>query len=463
MNGDDIRYARGWIVTSTEPKSVPSTWIRDSIGPWLVSYDPRISFTVERTNAAVAAIIGEPPTHVRALLKQLVCMDDAEVQEILDRISGRYLILRYTVHTGLRVQQDALGLRAAYYTDAQWPFVIGSHCNLVAEAVGAQPGYFGYSDYLQRNNLRTWPGRATSRIGIQRLTPNTELSATTRRLRRLFPSHARTPIAVPEIADLIITRATEQLNTFADSGRSLMVSLSAGLDSRVSLALLRDVPDVLYFTYDLTYRAHSKASLHDATTASELARRFGLAHQIVDIASQQVPAHYEREMNRNASLSHSRALSVGYAEQLPGDRTHIRSNGFEVGRAYYRNAGFDLDSVGAREMRSVASNRKSSDRAAIDAFQEYINSTHFLDAVASGYDPLDLFYWEHRMGAWMTAALHESDIAHDTHILVSSREILNAMLSASFQDRATGSVPLEVIRRTWPELLEVPVNGRSYK
>lgn len=88
-----------------------------------------------------------------------------------------------------------------------------------------------------------------------------------------------------------------------------------------------------------------------------------------------------------------------------------------------------------------------------------IGVTGVLDV--EGYEPLDLFYWEHRMVSWFNKVLLESDVAHDTHILVNSRVILRIMLSVPEPDRRSGRVLDHLVALAWPEAFALPVNGRD--
>jgi hypothetical protein len=121
-----------------------------------------------------------------------------------------------------------------------------------------------------------------------------------------------------------------------------------------------------------------------------------------------------------------------------------------------------MDHLDGEGMLSVVSNNRSTDLPSIDGFEHYRNITRFDDAVAHGYDPLDIFYWENRMGVWMAPILHESDIAHDTHILLNSRQVLETLLGVGSSEREANAVFMEIIRIRWPELFEVPINGVTY-
>jgi hypothetical protein len=453
-------YARGFIITPNGMKGGMAHWQAIDFGPWRLSHDLRTPAFESSDGEKVVILLGTTPESQQLAADRILAAQGMDAQKEIDSLTGRYLVIRYSPTHGLRIQQDAAGMRAAYYTDPQYPMVIGSHVSLVANTVGAQPGYFGYSDFIKGNNLRTYPGRATGRLGIQRLTPNTELHAGTRKVTRFYPSQQIVRRSVADVAELIIGRAREQIEDLEASGRPVMSSLTAGLDSRVTLALMRHCKDALYFTYDIQYKAKNRASEHDLGTALEIASKFGLRHQVVAVQERDVPEETRSAMARNTPLNHARALAYAYMEQLPAGSLHVRSNVYEIGRSYYRGAGYTTSDLTAKEMLYIASSKKSRDRSSVDAFQEFKNSTEFDSAAQFGYDPLDLFYWEHRMGAWMATILHESDIAHETHILINSREILDATLGLTLEERLSGAVFFEVIKQAWPELLEFPINGK---
>ncbi len=90
----------------------------------------------------------------------------------------------------------------------------------------------------------------------------------------------------------------------------------------------------------------------------------------------------------------------------------------------------------------------------VAAFDDWLEATGLRDV--RGVDPLDLFYWEHRLATWHSNICLESDFAWDTHALVNSRAILKLMLSIPDEDRRSGALIRELLSVLWPELLRWP-------
>ena len=462
---EELRYARGFILGRERRTSAPSHWATIQVGNWVFKHDPKVNSarrdcvdgsSVILYGHAVDLETGE--SDIGAIANTLVSAPLRFVQDIIDRLSGRFVVIFHYADE-LHIQQDATGMRVVYYTEPQYEFVAGSHQDLVASQVNATPNAFAGA-YLVNNNMQVLPGRVTARQGVVRMTPNTELSSTTRQLSRIFPRKPLRPCSVEEAASAVIQAAEVQLAAYP-SDMPLLASLTAGLDSRVTMALLRGAKDrTEFFTYELTYQERNAGNEHDRTAANELAKRFDLKHRNFDIMSPDIDAELRTVMEANSVLSHSRAIAHAYRQSLPPAGLHIRSNVFEIGRCYYRQMGLAPEHMSAKSMRYIISNTKSLDQAAVDAFEEYRNMTDFDSTRDFGYEAADMFYWEHRMGVWMAPVLHESDIANDTHVLINSRRVLEALLGVDIDLRQSGEVFKRIIAQQWPEIAEVPVNGQ---
>jgi hypothetical protein len=454
---DHLAYARGFLLTDREPVNVPGHWTQTRIGNWDFHYDPATPIAINGDTLMFghAVDLAAATSDLNTITAKIEGSSGEILQQYLDQLAGRYLVLRWDGNQIL-IQQDATGLRAVYYTEAMYRFVAGSHQFLVSSQVDAPKGYFG-GGFLRENHMQTHPGRKTQNVGIVRQLPNTELSNLTRRTERIFPRVALEHCTVDEAAHAIIEASNIQLDAIKTP---LMSSLSAGLDSRVTLALLRNGLDrTKFFTYQVMNRPRNAGNRHDADGAIDLASRFGLDHEMLFVASPK-DTDFDAMMNKNTTFSHARSVAKAYYDHLPNEALHVRSNLFEIGRCYYRNMGIHPKKVSAHSMRYILANGKSFDLPTFDAFEEYVHMTDFNAAMALGYDGLDLFYWEHRMGSWMTPILHESDIAHDTHVLINARSVLVKLLGVPLKDRMTGAAFRRVIALAWPELAEIPVNGK---
>lgn len=451
---DHMLYARGFLISDHEPVNLPAHWFRASIGAWQFHYDPATPLIVNNDTLVFghAVDLGAATSDLGAVAAALV---SGAGQAYIDQLAGRFLIVR-AVGDNLLIQQDATGLRAVYHTEAMYRFVAGSHQRLVATQVDAPRGYFDGA-FLRNNNMQAHPGRKTQSVGVVRQLPNTELNSASRRTDRIFPRIAIEQCSVDDAARSLIAAANVQLGAIKTP---LISSLSAGLDSRVTMALLRKaLHRTKFFTYEIADQPHNDGNRHDRDGATELAAQFELDHQTLEVTALNDQA-FEYVMNKNTSRTHGQHVAKAYWEKLPHEALHIRSNLFEIARCYYRNMGIDPKNVAAHAMRYIIANGRSFDLPTLDAFEEYVQMTDFKAALELGYDGLDLFYWEHRMGSWMTPILHESDIAHDTHVLINARSILTKLLGVPLPDRMSGAVFRRVIALSWPEISAVPINGQ---
>ena len=74
----------------------------------------------------------------------------------------------------------------------------------------------------------------------------------------------------------------------------------------------------------------------------------------------------------------------------------------------------------------------------------------------------DLFFIEHRMGAWRTGIIEESDIAFRTINLFNSRRILRNFYGVPEASRSTGNALKAILDRELPELKDIPFNPKVF-
>lgn len=306
-----LLYARGFLLTRSEA-SVPEHWSAVSLGAWTFYHDPVAAVAVRGGTLLFGHAIdlrsGEG--RIGSIAERIDESDGSARQDLIDHLAGRFLVVQAT-GDDLRLQQDAAGLRAVYWTDRSERFFAGSHQKLVAEQISAGRSDFA-GGYLSRNGFQVTPGRATSHLGVVRLLPNTELGTGTRDLERVYPRDARSEASVGEVAGLVIDSVDAQLPALR-STPDVVVSLSAGLDSRTTLALLRPIIDHLtFFTYDLNYREKNDGNRHDRATALALVESFGLRHRMLDISEAVTSGPLASVLARNTEFSHSRAVTAAY-------------------------------------------------------------------------------------------------------------------------------------------------------
>jgi hypothetical protein len=390
---------------------------------------------------------------------------ETDFHDVTDAWSGRYLVL-FGTDGALRAMTDAGGVRSAFFT-LEGPLVLASHARLAAEIIGATPAPL-FELYRALRDDRSWsgpmpmPGRSTPWSGVVHLTANTALDLESRRLRRLFP-RAPIPSAVPqEAAAALAPRLTGQVTSLAETGRPIAISITAGVDSRVTLAASRARrDDVTYFTYHLD---GSTRDDEDVEVAGAMAAELALPYRVLHYDENSASAALRDAITEATSFSHGQAIVGGYQATFPPDTIHVRSNLGEIGRAFYRRqrAGVaiavEATDVTPEDLARLWGHDDPSPPI-VEAFDEWMQATAF--GAAEGIDPLDLFYWEHRMSCWHANVVLESDFAFETHVLFDSRWILARLLSVPLGARRKGAVFRHLGSMLWPELDGWPTGGRS--
>jgi len=469
------RFARGFAL-SDQPidRPVPDWTTREVAGLRLV-HAPDIRVAGARSDQHFAVVIGQfidtetwrPHDDAITAAVDALTRSEDRFFDVTDTWSGRYLVV-YGTNASRRVMTDASGMRSAFYS-LDGRFVVASHARLVAIVTGAPRSPIS-AEYqtcvraLRSRLVMPMPGRSTPWSGVVFLTPNQVLDVETRALRRAFPRRALPVLTTAAAAALIAPRLQGQVTALVNTGRPVVLSLTGGVDSRVSLAASRPVRDAItYFTYRRPGTAGTDA---DVTTAGSIARAHRLPHRVLEVAASAEPSPLDAAIREATFLSHGRQIIAEYRRSFTPDSIHIRSNVSGVAKCFYRSKPLgaavseSADQISAELLARLWAHSAPS-QPLIDAFEDWMEATRFRDV--QGLDPLDVFYWEHRMGCWHSNVVLESDFAFDTHVLFNSRSILQLMLAAPAKDRSSGALFRQVVSILWPELLRWPMGKRSLR
>lgn len=382
----------------------------------------------------------------------------------LDDIAGRFVAI-YGRGGSVRVLNDAGGLKTVFYTDGP-SAAAASHTGLLVPYTGDRPSEPALAQ--QRDpGLKYWygyPGNLTPYAGLRMLTPNTLLDLRSGHVERYFP---REPLQETDRVEDVAAEVTRLMRLQAAAllrRGPVVASLSAGLDTRTTLAALRPfIAQLEFFTYR---RPRSPSLAMDAATAGHISAQLGLRHSLIDVSReidrQRDYQTFARGLARNAHLESGFAPRIAYQYWEAYGRlgvTHVRSNMAEIGRAFYRN---HTQASGLQDGREMAELFGRGMRSSMleSAFDEFAERSQFTERY--NYDPLDLFYWEHRMGTWNSRVAMESDPAFETHVLFNSRSVLMAMLSLPAQLRLEGRLFHHIIGG-WPELAAIPINPEDWR
>jgi len=411
------------------------------------------------------AIDPESPGLGHDAMAQLLLAHRQDRQAVIDRLVGRFVVIAATRAGEATVQTDAIGLRTVYFSRAGTHVVAGSHAKLVAEAAapgaavaGRMPFKWGY------------PGIDTPYADVFRLPANVSLSLPDGRLQRFFPLQAIPATTIEETWSYAFDRAARVIEGLTRR-KPVVVSLTGGLDSRTTLAASRASWERLsFFTYLATGEMRKKHEI-DLHVAEDLARALGLRHQEIDLAVTERDAQLLAVLVENTFARHIHPLACAYHGRFGPQRTiHVRTNLLELARSnlYTKRGhlpGYERGPNAAETMASFyllagGASVKQKDHV-LPAFRRYVGETNFDQALpfASAWD---LFFVEHRMGAWQAGVVAESDIAFDTVIAFNSREIVKRIMGVPQEVRSKSSHLVTRLAELLPEVRHIPINPESY-
>ncbi|MBY5924885.1 MULTISPECIES: hypothetical protein [unclassified Halomonas] len=385
--------------------------------------------------------------------------------EALDFLAGSFVVLVFDSSNISYAFTDACGTYGIFYSDKNSKFCVSSHAYLVSKVIGTITSDF--QRYWINHPVfsaggKYYPGNLTEFNSVFQLTPNTYLSSFERNPIRYFPRNKLVADESVESTLNFIKHAIEnQLLNFS-SRYKLTMSISGGLDSRVSLSASRRFKDkITYFTYSIRGNRYLK---RDLEIARELSNVFGLKHSEIKVkAGDKVSSqlYQQLEINSpgntaNADLIQSYINFFGCDE----DRVHIRSNLMEIARGYYlSNIANHKNAYTSRKISSLF--RSGSRDELTPVFDSFLRDIQFHKTAGKGYHYSDLFYWEHRMGVFVANVAKRERPIHETVMLFNNRKILNAALSISMEDRVSAKLFYDLVEGFWPETLDVALSSGS--
>jgi hypothetical protein len=379
------------------------------------------------------------------------------------RFGGRWILI---VDDGSTVVlfHDAAGLRQVFYTDIEYTQQLwcasqpGTLADILGLQVDANAQDFINSPQIRSNSEYWWPGDSSLYKEVKHLLPNHYLDLETGYCHRYWPDRNLSPLPLDTVVETsssllrgLLTSAAERFN--------LVLSLTAGWDSRLVLAACYDIKDTL--SYMTLKKINDSDNNMDVVIASSLLRRLQLQHDIVESQPKKNDAFFTF-FRCNVTLAHevwaTDALAIfNFYRQ---NKVAITGNVSEVARCYYKLPNYLKQKLNGEHLASIVG--MESHPFAIEHFEKWskdVGEIHNLDI-------LDLFYWEQRVGNWLAMCQLEFDTAwKDIFTPYNCRLLLTNMLSAEDVYRRPPQYELhrKMILNLWAEVLEEPINPHKVK
>jgi len=316
------------------------------------------------------------------------------------------------------------------------------------------------SYYFRVRDQIGWPARATAFRGLTHLQSNYFLDLDAGVSHRFWPC---APIGTmsTEDAEVFITQRMTNILRAAAMRYPLAIGLTAGIDSRVLMALAKDISGEIDF---VTIRQRKMSDDHpDITIPAELCKKYGLNHVIIK-AKASMSADFAKLFKDNVFMATDiyGPDAEAIINRLQRKKVVITGATAEIVQCVYLNlfpASRYNGPIEAAEIAEVV--KYSNSPFYIKHFQAW------LDGAVNRYDIklLDLFDWEQSHSNWQPMTQMQFDIAWKEIITpYNCRDVLQAFLSVDMRDRMKPSVLLQknIISRAWPELLDQPLNPHKH-
>jgi len=375
------------------------------------------------------------------------------------RLGGRWVLV---VHDGADtiVFHDAAGLRPVYHEAAAngaagelarcaaEPGLLARHVGLALD-----PGALAYLRTRGDSDSEVYwmPGDTSPYAGVRALLPNHYLDLRTGQAIRYWPTTAIPEVEFPRAVSLSARMLRGQLDA-ASRRWPLSISLTAGWDSRLMLALCREVAHGM-FAFTLTYPGQ-RSTNPDVQVPARLLPKLGLRHHLIEY-----PARVDPDVRAVARFNHG---SIGEAfcadiqsllEAHPADRVCVTGDVAEVVKAHFRRDDLADRDLTAGDLAEVLKIGDGPFAAA--AMERWLQS-----ARPSPLPLLDLLCWEQMAGRWQARIRFEYDTVHDSLAPLNCRQLLITLLGVAEEQRRSPGFSLlaAVIRELWPEVMCLPIN-----
>jgi hypothetical protein len=442
-----------------------SGWVRHDLGDFRLWAHPDARVVTHARGATRLALVGDAYSTagvpVEDLLQAASVGTDADLAMLADRLGGRFAMI---VADGgrFRAFNDAFGARSLFYSTRE-PGALASHAHLLAGAIGATASptvEVVLDDLAYRNRkVKYLPGDFTVFDGVFALVPNNLYDSAAGAAKRYWPVAGRRRSTF----DDLLTEMQIYFDRFIPfvTGRYLpLFGITGGVDSRTILAAFRARGAAMA---GVTWRGGYLAPGEEADVR-RLVELLGLEHKNFDPTQGQAgPIATDSLINSGGYRRPSR-LTQAMARAYPAARNtvFIRGYGGEIIRGFYNTSRRPMEDYSAASMQMAyeSGGRMPELSGRIrDMFEEFRARGSYTAVERSGFDPNDIFYWEHRMGMWGSCMLNEMDAAMPSLVGFNDRSVYTAAFGLANEERLTKALLARVGAHFDPEIAALGTPG----
>jgi len=376
-------------------------WSERAFGPDLViAHHPALEVSRVSEGGVEVLSLGEvldprnPSQDTREVISSLArtCTKFTDIERAISWFGGRWLLLvRYGADSF--AYHDAGGLRTLFrYERRGGGVLLASHPSVFEAVSGLVRNESFVNDFLKGQHSGSWPVYALPFEHVVQMLPNRRMNLESFGIERYWPNNEMSPLGVGEAARTI-AQLLQGMMAACVARRKCFLPLSAGYDSRVLFACAKPFREqIKYYTV-----AYPGIDAFDLRVPATIGKQFRLDYRRLT-------------MRRDADID--QVLSANVSDMFPQDsRFHAFTQGLEVRdgfclvglvsevlRCFYYPDGQHPDTLDGVAIAYRAGFRDNP--VAVAAMSRWLE-----ELPRSWVNPLDVFYWEHRVGVWASTGL----------------------------------------------------------
>jgi hypothetical protein len=465
---NNLKFRRQFLLSPKKCEQLKD-WNLETYGIYNLYIHPDCEHTVSDSPSMHLALIGYIIDPRNPDKSNLDILNDIAASDTIDSIckklyhyGGRFVLLMRQAEEYI-VFHDPCGLKSVFYTKWEGDIYLASQPLLFKLLMQLEEGakYHSYykSSYVKYNIEHAIVSGISLYDNVYHLAPNHYLKFSTLDQIRYWPTRVLSQMNFDE-AVKAASSLLDKIMIAANRRFKLALTLTAGLDSRCVLSACKSISRDLYF-YTLQYRDLTDNSA-DISIPRKILSKMGYQHYVID-CRKPMDKEFAELYVRNTDIPHLNdwgLIANGMLTEYPSERVAVKGNCVEIARCFFYKSG------------------KHKDISSVDdlEFMDEWNDIPFIKEQVSdwlvkirdpkinmGYDLLDLFYWEHRMGSWQSQSQLEWDIIQEAFTPFNNRALLDILLSVDPRYRSEPDYLFfkALIQNLWKETLVAPINPKT--
>lgn len=395
---------------------------------------------------------GQKSTH--DIMEDLLRTDAFEAD--LEYINGRFIIIKCS-DDSVEVYSDASNLLPMNYHAASC--AIASHDMLLAEIL-ADNGFTITRRPLEKTNDLDF----TRYEEIWKYNPSLKLNMNDFVFERIFPGTGQVKVTVEEAFNQMKPYLDEMRRWLKAYEGDMFLTITAGIDSRTSASLVRDLKGRIQF---LTYMTPGKVLRNrmaktiykiDREVVNNMTENLGWKHIMANLGQYEPTDidYFKKILNSR----HSHRLAQYYRDKGYCKALHIKSVVFGVGKGDFSESLDRIDET-VQDYKKVVGHFQKDFKLYYDIdveTEKYFTRNLVTDGVTQGRHYFELFHLESRLGNWHSTLTSETDPETEEFVFLNARRMIDMFTSIKIEDMREYKLHKRIIEEYWAVLNYFGVN-----